>query len=156
MIDHVKPIPDGYHALTPHLIVKNAVDAIEFYKKAFAAVELFRMPGPRGKIMHAQLKIGDSIFMLADELPEMGSKAPEGVQAQFLYHYVVDVDAAAKTALAAGAKTVLPVQDYFYGNRSGTVIDPFGHVWILATRIENLTPEQLQERTMKALGAASK
>lgn len=149
MTNAAKPIPDGYHSLTPYLIVKNAGKAIEFYKKAFAAVELLRWPGPDGKIMHAQLRIGDSILMLADEFPGMHAKAPETAQGQFQYLYTQDADAVVKTAAAAGAKILQAVEDHFYGDRSGVVIDPFGHLWLVATHKEDLTGEQMKERQAK-------
>ncbi len=145
----VKPIPDGYHTLTPYLIVKGAAQAIDFYKKAFGATELFRMPGPGGCIMHAEMKIGDSIVMLADEMPQMGAVSPQslkGTPVGFCL-YVTDVDRQAQQAIAAGAKVERPVQDQFYGDRSGTVIDPFGHKWTIATHKEDLSPDEMKRRS---------
>lgn len=144
----VKPIPEGYHTLTPYLIVKGAAASLEFYAKALGAQELFRMADPSGKVAHAEMKIGDSPFMLADEFPEMGAVAPGaggGHSVSFLV-YVPDVDAAFARALAAGAKAVRPVQDQFYGDRSGTLEDPFGHQWTLATHVEDVSPEEMERR----------
>jgi PhnB protein len=144
----VKPIPDGFHTVTPYLIVKGAASAIDFYKKAFGATEVLRMPGPCDKIMHAELRIGDSLIMLADESPEMGMSGPQapGKGPITLCLYVEDVDAQAAKALAAGAKVVRPVQDQFYGDRSGTFADPFGHVWTISTHKEDLTAEEVGKR----------
>ncbi|MEW6282572.1 MAG: VOC family protein [Candidatus Eremiobacterota bacterium] len=135
--------------------MKNAAQAIEFYKKAFGAVELMRMPGPGGLIMHAEIKIGNSIVMLNDETPMCQSKSPEtlGGVAGSLFLYVEDVDKSFAQATAAGASTVMPLQDMFWGDRFGTVKDPFGHMWSMATHKEDLTPEQIQER-MKAQAPA--
>ena len=144
----VKPIPDGYHSVTPYLIVKGAAAALEFYKKAFGATELMRLPGPEGKVMHAEIRIGDSIIMLADEFPEMGAVSPttlKGVASSIML-YVPDVDAVAKNAVAAGAKEIRPVADQFYGDRTGTFDDPFGHRWSIGTHKEDLTPQQIDER----------
>jgi PhnB protein len=148
MMMAVKPVPDGYHTATPYLIVQNATKAIEFYKQAFGATELMRMPGPGGKIMHAEIKIGDSPIMLADESPEMGHRSPQslGGTPVSLLLYLNDVDAQFKQAVASGATVQRPVRDEFYGDRMGTVIDPFGHVWSLATHKEDLTPELMDER----------
>ena len=150
----VKPIPEGYHSVTPHLIVRGGADAIEFYQKAFGAVELFRFPGPDGKIGHAELKIGDSPIMLADEYPDMGYKAPQsfGGSPVSLMIYIDDVDAVFKQAVAAGATVKEPLQDKFYGDRTGTVIDPFGHVWHLATHKEDVSMEEIERRARTAHG----
>jgi PhnB protein len=144
----VKPIPDGYHTVTPYLIVKGAAAAIEFYKKAFGATELMRMAGPGGCVMHAEVRIGDSLVMLADESPEMGARGPQTVGGSpvSLCLYVEDVDAVAGRATAAGAKVVRPVQDQFYGDRSGTFSDPFGHVWTIATHKEDVSHEEMKRR----------
>lgn len=144
----VKPIPDGYHSLTPYLIIDGAAAAIEFYKKAFAAVELMCMPGPGGKVMHAELKIGDSIFMLSEEWPESGFKGPKslGGSGVSLMMYVEDVDAVFARAVAAGGDVVKPLADQFYGDRSGTLRDPYGHVWTIATHVEDVAPEEMERR----------
>lgn len=144
----VKPIPDGYHSVTPYIIVDGAADAIEFYKKAFGATELFRLEIPGGKLGHAEIRIGDSPVMLADEHPEMGANSPAafGGSPVSLMIYVEDVDAVFARAIAAGATEVRPVTDQFYGDRSGIVKDPYGHQWSIATHKEDLTPEQLNER----------
>lgn len=144
----VKPIPDGYHTVTPYLILNDAAGALAFYKKAFGATELVRMPGPGGKIMHAEIKIGDSPIMLADEFPEMGARSPQayGGTPVSLALYVEDVDARVDQAVAAGATVRRPVADQFYGDRSGTVEDPFGHVWTLSTHKEDVSPEEMQRR----------
>jgi PhnB protein len=145
---NVKPIPDGYHSVTPYLIVKGAADAIEFYKTAFGATELFRMPAPGGKVGHAEIKIGDSPIMLADESPEMGHTSPTtlGGTPVTIMIYVEDVDAIFKQAIAAGGQEQKPVQDQFYGDRSGTLKDPFGHVWHVATHTEDVSPEEMEKR----------
>ena len=144
----VKPIPDGFHTATPYLIVKDAAAAIDFYKKAFGAEEIMRMPGPGGRIMHAEIKIGDSPIMLGEECPEFGAKSPEtlGGTPIGLCLYVEDVDARFKQAVGAGAKATRPVMDQFYGDRSGNVTDPFGHQWTIATHKEDLTVPQIMER----------
>jgi len=144
----VKPIPDGYHTLTPSLTVKDGAKAIEFYKKAFGAQERMRIPGPDGRLMHAELQLADSIFMLGEEMPEMGSKAPASVGAvsSSLYVYVPDVDAAFKRAVEAGAKAIMPPADMFWGDRFGTVEDPSGHRWGLATHKEDPSPAEMEKR----------
>jgi len=149
----VKPIPDGYHTVTPYLIVNDATAALEFYGQAFGATELMRMPGPDGKVMHAEIRIGDSPVMLADEFPEMNAKSPQayGGSPVSIMLYVEDVDSRFKQAVDAGAKEVRPLQDQFYGDRVGTLEDPFGHTWSLATHIEDLTPEEIGER-MQSMG----
>ncbi len=147
----VKPIPDGYHSVTPYMYFNGAAQAIDFYKKALGAEEIMRHGGPGGKIMHAEIKIGDSMIMLADEFPEMGVKGPQayGGSPMSLALYVNDVDKVFNKAVAAGAKVVRPLKDQFYGDRSGTFTDPFGHTWTIATHIEDVTPDEL-ERRMKA------
>lgn len=144
----VQPIPAGYHSITPYLIVHDAAAAIEFYKSAFGATEKTRMNAPDGKIGHAEVKIGDSYVMLADEHPEMGAISPKtlGGVASSLLIYVEDVDAVFQRAIAAGAKEKRPVQDQFYGDRSGVLEDPFGHTWSIATHKEDLTQEEVDER----------
>ena len=144
----VKPIPDGYHTATPYLIVKGAADAIEFYKRVFGAAELMRVPGPGGALMHAEIKIGDSIIMLADEFPDMDALGPKtiGGSPVGLMLYLTNVDEVFHRAIAAGAKEIRPLQNQFYGDRSGTVEDPFGHKWTIATHVEDLTHEEIERR----------
>lgn len=143
----VKPIPDGMHSLTPYLICANAADAIAFYTKAFNAVEQVRLPGPGGKVMHASLKIGDSVLMLTDEWPEHRSFGPKTLNGSpvTIHLYVEDVDASFKQAVEAGATVTMPVSDMFWGDRYGQIQDPFGHNWSLATHKRDLTPEQIQQ-----------
>lgn len=143
------PIPDGFHTVTPSLTVRGAAQAIDFYKKALGAQELVRMPGPEGKIMHAELKIGDSVIFLADEFPGMGvSKSPQtlGGCSGTLNLYVNDVDQVFKQAISAGGKETMPVADQFWGDRYGTFVDPFGFAWGVATHKEDLTAEQMKKR----------
>ena len=149
----VKPIPDGYEGITPYLICKNAEAAIEFYKKAFGATELFRVGGP-GMVGHAEMKLGNAIFMLADEFPDMGALSPQtiGGSPVSLYVYVEDVDSFTEKAVAEGLEVMKPVTDQFYGDRSGAFKDPFGHIWGFATHKEDLTPEELSERAKAAHG----
>jgi PhnB protein len=153
MSNSVKPIPDGYYTVTPYLIVQGAAEAIEFYKKAFGAKELYRMPGPGGKVMHAEIKIGNSPIMLADEFPDMGHRGPKalGGTPVSIVLYVEDVDRLADQAVAAGAKVMRPVVDQFYGDRSGTFADPYGHVWTIATHKEDVPHEEMMKR-MAAMG----
>jgi PhnB protein len=143
-----KPIPDGYHSVTPYLIVSNAARALDFYKQAFGATELMRMEQPGGKVGHAEIQIGDSRVMLADEFPEMGAKSPDSIGGSpvGLMLYVPDVDTRFKQALAAGAKEQRPVQDQFYGDRSGTLLDPFGHQWTIGTHKEDLSDDEIKQR----------
>ncbi|HET9528494.1 MAG TPA: VOC family protein [Pyrinomonadaceae bacterium] len=143
----VKPIPDGYHSLTPYLIIDGAAKALDYYKKAFGATELFRMEH-EGKIGHAEMKIGDSPFMLSDEHPEMGYKGPKSIGGSpvGLMIYVDDCDAIFKQAIDAGGIEKKAIQDQFYGDRSGTLEDPFGHVWTVATHKEDVTPEEIDKR----------
>jgi PhnB protein len=148
----VKPIPEGYHTVTPYLIVRNAARAIEFYKKAFGATELMRMAEPSGRIGHAEIRIGDSPIMLADEVPEMGFRSPEsfGGSPVSILLYVEEVDAVFNQAVAAGAKVQRPVADQFYGDRTGGVTDPFGHIWYIATHKEDVSPEEMRKRAAAA------
>ena len=146
MSDTVAPIPQGFHTVTRHLVIAGCADAIAFYRKAFGADERFRMPGPEGKCMHAEIQIGDSIIMLADEFPEMGSQSPKtlGGTPVALHVYVDDVDAVFEQAVGAGAAPLMPPADMFWGDRYARVGDPFGHTWALATHIADLTPEEIQ------------
>lgn len=143
-----KPIPEGYHSVTPYLIIQGAAKAIEFYKRAFGAIELFQMPMPDGKVAHAELKIGNSPIMLADGCPEMGFRDPLAIGGTpvSLLIYCEDVDSTFAQAIAAGGTVMRPVQDQFYGDRSGTLTDPFGHVWTVATHKEDLSPAELARR----------
>ena len=140
-------IPKGYHTVTPNLVVAGAIRAIDFYKKALGAEEIMRFPGPDGKIMHAEIKIGDSVIMIADEMPEQGAKGPKslGGTAVGFFIYGDNVDAAWKRAVDAGATAVVPLADQFWGDRSGCIEDPFGHRWWLATHTQDLTPEEIQK-----------
>jgi PhnB protein len=144
----VNPIPEGYHSVTPYLMIKGASEAIEFYKRAFDATELFRLVAPNGMIGHAEIKIGDSSLMLADPCEEGAFRNPRslGGSPVALHVYVEDVDAQFAQAVSAGAKVVKLVQDQFYGDRTGTLEDPFGHIWFLATHKEELTPEEINRR----------
>lgn len=150
----VKPTPDGYRSVTPYLIVSGAAEAIDFYRRAFNAKERMRMPGPGGKIMHAELDIGDCILMLADEFPQMGAVSPKtlgGTPVGFCI-YVENVDSRFQQAIDAGAKVDRPLANQFYGDRTGTLIDPFGHKWTIATHVEDVSPEEMQRR-MSAMGS---
>ena len=148
---NVKPIPDGYHSVTPYLTISGAADAIEYYKKAFGATELFRMDH-QGKVGHAEIKIGDSPIMLSDEFPEMGHVSPKtlGGSPVGIMIYVDDVDTIFNQAIAAGGEQQKPLQDQFYGDRSGTLKDPFGHIWTVATHQEDVTPEEMDKRMAAA------
>ena len=158
MAAKVSYIPKDYNSVTPYLIVKGAAQAIDYYKKVFGATETMRMPGPDGKIGHAELKIGNSHIMLADENPSMGagytSAATVGGSPVSLYVYLPNVDDVVKRATTEGAKLLKPVQDQFYGDRSGFIQDPFGHLWGVATHIEDVSPKDMQERMKKVLQPA--
>jgi PhnB protein len=155
MASTVKPIPDGYHTATPYLIVSGAAKALEFYKKAFGATELFRMPQPDGRIGHAEMQIGNSRIMLADEFPERDIRSPQtlGGSPVSILLYVEDADRVFNQAVAAGAKVVRPLENQFYGDRMGGLTDPFGHAWHIATHIEDVSPEELQKRAAAAHGS---
>jgi len=148
MANKVQPIPKGYHSVTPYLILDGASGAIEFYKKAFGATEIMRMPGPNGRIGHAEIKIGDSPVMMADEHPEMGYRSPKalGSTPVSLLIYVEDADRVFNAAISNGAKSLKPMADQFYGDRMGTLQDPFGHIWTIGTHIEDVTPEEMKRR----------
>lgn len=145
----VKAVPEGYHTATPYLICKEAAKAIDFYKHAFGATELFRLEGPGDSLGHAEIRIGDSPIMLADEFPDMNARSPEsyGGSPVSILLYVNDVDRTVERAVAAGAKLVRPVQDQFYGDRTGTITDPFGHSWNIATHKEDVSPEEMKRRS---------
>src|SRR5713101_4582486 len=144
----VKPIPDGYHSVTPYLCAKGAAQAIEFYKKAFSAAERMRIVQPDGRVGHAEIQIGDSVIMLVDEFPEMDMRSPQslGGSAVSIYLYVEDADAMFNQAIAAGAKVKRPLADQFYGDRVGGIEDPFGHSWWISTHKEDLSPEEIEKR----------
>jgi PhnB protein len=148
-----KPIPDGYHTVTPYLAVDDAARAIEFYERAFGAKERGRMETPDGKIGHAELEIGDSLVMLSDPFPQASTKPPKelGGTSANIFMYVEDVDAAVKQAVDAGATVTMEVADQFWGDRFGTVTDPFGHTWSIATHVEDVPPEELAERAKAAM-----
>jgi PhnB protein len=152
-----KSIPDGYHSVTPYLIINGAAKAIEFYKSAFGATELMRLEGPDGKLGHAEIKIGDSAVMLADEAPDMGYRSPQslGGAGVSLMVYVDRVDDVFKRAIATGAKELRPVKDQFYGDRSGTLQDPYGHTWTIATHVEDIPPDELRRRAEQAAQTAN-
>lgn len=156
-MSNVKPIPEGYHNVTPYLFVRNAAAAIDFYKHVLGAVELVRMRGPDGRIMHAELKIGDSIVMLADENPPMGVMSPQTVGgfSVGMHVYVENADAVLQKAVDAGAKILRPIKNQFYGDRSGTVLDPFGHMWSIATHVEDVSPEEMKKRMAAASQATA-
>jgi len=147
-----KPIPEGYHTATPYLIIRDAAKAIKFYKKAFGATEMERMTQPDGRVGHAEIKIGDSPIMLADEFPEMGARSPQsfGGSPVSILLYVKDVDQLTSQAISAGAKVVRPVKDQFYGDRSGSLEDPFGHQWHIATHVEDVPAEEMKKRAAAA------
>jgi PhnB protein len=153
MAQNVSPIPASYHAITPYLCVKGATRALEFYQKAFGAREIMRMPGPEGTIGHAEMQIGDSRIMLADEFPHMNFRSPQSIGGTpiALHLYVEAVDKVFDRAIAAGAKVLRPVSDQFYGDRTGTVEDPFGHVWHVATHTEDVPMDELKRRAAAAM-----
>jgi len=148
MTTKIKPVPEGYHTLSPYLTVRGASDALEFYKKAFGATEICRLDMPDGKIGHAEFKIGDSILMISDESPQCPSTSPEalGGSPVTLHLYVTDADATFAYAIKAGAKETMPLENQFWGDRMGGVVDPFGHNWMIATHIEDVDPSEFQSR----------
>lgn len=156
MATKVQPIPEGYHTATPYLIVNRGAEAIEFYKKAFGANEIMRLAQPDGRIGHAEIRIGDSVIMLADEHPQMGSRSPESIGGSpvSILLYVEDVDAVFNQAVAAGATIQRPVRDQFYGDRTGGIMDPFGHSWYIATHIEDVAPEEMKKRASAAAASS--
>ena len=148
-----KAIPEGYSTATPYLIIKGAAEAIEFYKRAFGATEMLRMADPQGRVGHAEIKIGDSVIMLADEHPAMGYRSPRalGGSSVSILLYLEDVDTVFARAVKSGAKALRPVTNQFYGDRSGTLEDPFGHVWTIATHVEDVPPEEMKRRAEAAM-----
>jgi uncharacterized glyoxalase superfamily protein PhnB len=148
-----RPIPEGYHSLTPHLVCEGAAEAMAFYRQSFGAVEVDRMPGPGGKLMHATMRIGDSLVMLCDDFPEYGSPGPRALQGSpvVIHLYVPDADAVWERALAAGAKPLMPLGDTFWGDRYGQLVDPFGHRWAIATHLRDMTPQEIQDEMAKTM-----
>jgi PhnB protein len=148
MANQAPAIPTGYHSVTPYLVVAGAARAIAFYQQAFGATEVLRIPAPDGRIGHAEITIGDSHVMLSDEYPEMGARAPGtlGGSPVSLLLYVADVDKTVAQAVAAGASLQRPIEDKFYGDRSGSIVDPFGHIWHVSTHVEDLSPDELKQR----------
>lgn len=153
MAGKVNPIPPGYHTVTPYLTLDDASRAIEFYKKAFGAQEIMRMGGPSGKIVHAEIKIGDSHIMISDEMPRVTERSPQslGGSTVGIFLYVDNVDSVFNQAVSAGAKSEMPPQDMFWGDRFGKLVDPFGHHWALATHIEDVAPEEMEKRGREAM-----
>jgi uncharacterized glyoxalase superfamily protein PhnB len=151
----VKPIPEGYHALTPSIVVEKAADAIEFYKRAFGAKERLRMPGPGDTIGHAEIEIGDSVLMISDPFPQSSVKPPKAVGATTvgIFLYVEDVDQVVQDAIDAGAQVTMPVADQFWGDRFGVVADPYGHQWMIATHVEDLSDEEIAARGREAMAS---
>jgi uncharacterized glyoxalase superfamily protein PhnB len=149
----VNRIPEGMHTVTPHLICAGAADAIEFYKKAFGATELSRMPGPDGKVMHASIRIGDSVIMLNDEMPDWGTLGPKSLKGSpvTIHLYVENADATFDRAVKAGAKVTMPLDDMFWGDRYGKVEDPFGHQWSIGTHMRDVSPDEMQ-KAMEQMG----
>ena len=157
MAGQVQPVPSGYHTVTPYLTLSDAASAIDFYKKAFGATERFRMDRPDGKIGHAEIQIGDSIVMLADESPRSDSRSPQslGGTTAGIFLYVENVDAVFDAAVKAGAKVHQPLTNMFWGDRFGGLTDPFGHSWALATHIEDVAPEEMEKRMQAAMSQAA-
>ncbi len=154
----VKPIPEGFHTITPSLVVTPAREAIEFYKKAFDAQEIYQFPTPDGKIMHAQIKIGDSFVMIADEFPLMGSRSPKtvGGTSVIMHLFVKDADKTYNQAIKAGAEVIMPIMDTFWGDRYGLVNDPFGHAWAISTHKKDMLPEELRKAGEKFFASMTK
>jgi PhnB protein len=152
---HASPIPRGYHSVTPYLSVHNPAQALDFYKRAFGAEEVMRMNNPQGAVSHAEIKIGDSIVMLAEESPSSGLRSPQslGASTVSILLYVNDVDSAFKQAISAGAKEQQPLSNMFWGDRYGRLTDPFGHSWSLATHVEDVAPEEMQKRAQELMKA---
>jgi PhnB protein len=154
MKTNIKPVPDGYRTATPYLFITNAAKAIDYYKEAFGATELTRLATPDGKVGHAEIQIGDSRIMLTDEFPEWDTRSPQtiGGSAVSIMLYVEDVDAVVARAVAGGARLFKPVADQFYGDRNGSITDPFGHKWTIATHIEDVSPEEMKKRAAALCG----
>jgi PhnB protein len=157
MAGQVKPVPPGYHTATPYLTLSDAASAIDFYKRAFGATEIARMKGPDGKIGHAEIKIGDSIVMLGEEWPGNSARSPQSLGGSTfgIFLYVDDVDTVFNTAVKAGAKAEQPPTDMFWGDRFGKLADPFGHLWYLATHVEDVAPEEMEKRMRAAMPQAA-
>lgn len=155
MTTKVKAIPEGYHTATPYLTIKGAVAALDFYKRAFGATEVMRMTSPDGKVGHAEIRIGDSAIMLSDEFPEMDARSPQliGGTPVMIHLYVEDADALVKRAVDAGAQLLRPVEDQFYGDRAGKLADPFGHIWWIATHVEDVPPQEIEKRAAAMFGS---
>ncbi len=153
-MSRVKPVPEGMHSVTPHLVCAGAADAIEFYKKAFGAVEVTRLPGPQGKLMHAMIRIGDSAVMLVDENPEWGMLGPKSLKGSpvTIHLYVEDADAFAARAVKAGARITMPIEDAFWGDRYGKLVDPFGHHWSVGTHVRDVSMEEMQQAMRQMAG----
>ena len=149
-----KPIPDGFHTVTPSIVLSNAKEGIEFYKKAFDAKEIYQMPTPGGKIMHAMIQIGDSIVMMSDEFPEMGSRSPNtvGGTSTTIHLYVEDADNVYNKTVQAGATPIMPMMDAFWGDRFGTILDPFGHSWAISTHKKDVSPEEMRKAAEEFMG----
>jgi len=158
MTKQVKPIPEGYHSVTPYLVVHDAARALDFYQRIFGAKEIMRMNNPQGRVGHAEIKIGDSLIMLAEETPNSGVRSPQSLNGSTvsIFVYFEDVDSVFHKALAAGAKEVQRLADMFWGDRYGRLTDPFGHSWSLATHIEDVTPEEMGRRAQEAAKAAQR
>jgi PhnB protein len=154
MSDRVKPIPDGYPVLNPYLIVSDGAAAIAFYERVFGAKLRLRLGGPGGKVGHAELAVGSGLIMLADEYPDMGARSPATVGGSpvILHIYTEDVDQAVQRAVEAGARVIRPVEKAFYGDRTGMMADPFGHLWSIATHVEDVSPEEIERRAVKFAG----
>lgn len=158
MAGTVKPIPENYRRVTPYLVIDGAAEAIDYYKRVFGATEEVRMPAPGNKIGHAEIRIGDSVVMLADEVPDMGHRSPKSLGGSpiSLLLYVEDADRTVDRAVAAGAKLTRPVENQFYGDRMGGIQDPFGHQWYVATHVEDVSPEEMKKRSEAMAAAAAK
>ena len=156
MPSQVRPIPQGYHTVTPYLVVSGGARAIEYYQRAFGAKEIHRMNGPGGKVMHAELRIGDSVIMLADEMPGAGTRSPQSLSGTTggIFLYVDNVDNAFQQAVAAGGKADMQPTDMFWGDRYGRLTDPFGHSWSIATHIEDVPPQEMEKRSKEAMAKA--